>query len=82
MKTLINALKESEDQTLKERMTLLMKTYISARQMGEAEAFYRIMPDFHLKDSNVSTVFVPVSKRENRSKYLVKIDEKLDHPGL
>ena len=52
-----------------------MNTFICARQMGECEAFYKIFLDFHLKDSNVKTVFVPVSKKENRSKFLLKIYE-------
>ena len=82
MKALITALKESDTDTLKEIMILLMNTYICARQMGEAEALFKIFPDFHLKKSDVSTVFVPVNKRENRSKFLMKVDEKFDHPGL
>ena len=49
--------------------------------MGESEAFFKILPDFHLKNSNVTTVFVPVCRRENRSKYLVKIDEKENYNG-
>ena len=49
--------------------------------MGETEAFYKIFPDFHLKDSNVTTVFVPVSKKENRSKFLLKVDENMNYNG-
>ena len=77
MTLLLKALQESCCDTLKEKMITLMNTFIAARQMGETEAFYKIFPDFHLKDSNVTTVFVPVSKRENRSKFLLKLDEKM-----
>ena len=58
-----------------------MNTYISARQMGEVEALYKIFPDFHLKDSNVTTVFVPVSRKADRSKFLMKIDEDINYNG-
>ena len=81
MTLLLNALKDSNATTLKEKMKTLMNTFIAARQMGETEAYYKIFPDFHLKDSNVTTVFVPVSKKENRSKFLLKIDEETNYNG-
>ena len=81
MTLLLKALQDSNASTLKEKMKTLMNTFIAARQMGETEAFYKIFPDFHLKDSNVSTVFVPVSKKENRSKFLLKIDENMNYNG-
>ena len=55
-----------------------MNGFISARQMGEAEALYKLLPSLHLKDSNVTTIFVPTNRKENRSKFLMKVDEK-DH---
>ena len=42
---------------------------------------YKIFPDFHLKDSNVTTVFVPVSRKDKRSKFLLKVDEALGYNG-
>ena len=59
-------------------MVLLMNGFISARQMGMAEALYKILPSLRLKDSNVTTKFVPTNRKEQRSKFLVKVDEK-DH---
>ena len=49
--------------------------------MGECEALYKVFPDFHLKKSNVATVYVPVSRKENRSKFLLKIDENINYNG-
>ena len=46
--------------------------------MGESEALYKILPSLHLKDSNVTTIFVPTNRKENRSKFLMKVEEK-DH---
>ena len=79
MKILLEALKNTNCGDLKEKMKLLMNTYIAARQMGETEALYKIFPDFHLKDSNVTTINVNVNKKENRSKFLVKVDEKMNY---
>ena len=81
MSKLIEMLKNSDDDSLKEKMKLVMRTFITARQVGECEAFYKIMPELHLKDSNVTTVFVPTSKDEMRSKFMIKVDEKDDYHG-
>ena len=81
MTKIVEMLKNSECETLKEKMILVMNTFISARQMGECEAYYKIMPDLHLKDSNVSTVFVPTSKKELRSKFMIRVDEKEEYNG-
>ena len=78
MVKLTELVKKSDCGTLKERMILLMKGFISARQMGESEALYKILPSLHLKDSNVTTIFVPTNRKENRSKFLMKVEEK-DH---
>ena len=81
MTKLIEMLKNSECDTLKEKMILVMNTFISARQMGECEAFYKIMPDMHLKDSNVVTVFAPTSRKEMRSKFMIRVDENENYNG-
>ena len=59
----------------KKRAQELANTFISHRQMGEAEAYYKILPNLTLKFSNIDTVFVPTDKKELRSKFLMKIDE-------
>ena len=59
----------------KKRAQELANTFISNRQMGEAEAYYKILPNLTLKYSNIDTVFVPSSKKELRSKFLMKLDD-------
>ena len=44
--------------------------------MGEAEAVYKILPDFHFKESSITTVFFPNCPREKRSKFLIRVDDK------
>jgi hypothetical protein len=45
------------------------------RQMGEAEAYFKILPNLTLKYSSIDTIFVPSDKKALRSKFLMKIDE-------
>ena len=52
LRFLKDALKGSEADSIKEKMILVMNTFMSVRQMGEAEAYYRILPELHLKESN------------------------------
>ena len=81
MNKLLDMLKSSNCVTLKEKMKLVMNTFISARQMGECEAFYKVMPNFRLKDSNVTTIMIPTGKKETRSKFMIKVDDDFDYNG-
>ena len=47
--------------------------------MGLSEAFMKIFPDIKLKDSNISSVFVPLGKKEDISRYLLRADPELDY---
>ena len=76
MEVLLNALKNTEYENLKERMYLIKDTFITHRQIGESEAVYKIFPDFHFKESNLSTVFFPNQPSEQRNKFLIKVDDK------
>ena len=53
----------------------MANTFLTHRQMGEAEAYYKIFPNLTLKYSNVDTIFIPSDKKELRSKFLMKLDE-------
>ena len=81
MSKLIEMLKKSECGTLKEKMILVMNTFISARQMGECEAYFKIFPDMKFKNSNVGTVFVPTSRKELRSMCMIRVEEDEDYNG-
>lgn len=75
MKVLIDALKQTNSNNLKDKMITLMNTFISHRQMGEAEAVYKIFPDYHFRDSNLSTIFIPTNRRNDRHKFLIRVDD-------
>ena len=54
-----NVLYLNAEKTLQEKLNLLKTTYLTHRQIGAAEAVYRIMPDLHLSDSNLDVIFLP-----------------------
>ena len=60
----------------RERKILLSNTFITHRQMGEAEAIYKLFPNLKLKDSNVTCVFLQTGKKEERSKFLTAMDKE------
>ena len=77
MKMLQEALRESMSDDLRSRLKKMVSVFITHRQMGESEAYYRIIPSMHMKDSNVKTVFA--STGFNPSRYLEKVeDEEID----
>ena len=69
------AKKLKSEPELKKRCQQMANTFMSNRQMGEAEAYYKILPNLTLKYSNVDTIFVPSDKKSMRSKFLMKLDE-------
>ena len=53
----------------------MANTFLTHRQMSEAEAYYKIFPNLNLKYSNIDTIFIPSDKKDLRSKFLKKMDE-------
>ena len=76
IKNLINTMNASEDTELKDKMKLLMNTWIKNCQMGEAEAVYRLAKEFHFRDSDSKCVFVQTCPRSERSKFLKNVTNK------
>ena len=70
------ALKHANNDDLKSRLSLVAQTFQTHRQIGECEAYFRILPQLHLKDSNVETVFVATGFLKNMSKFLKAIKEE------
>ena len=65
---------KSEPDQLK-RCQQMANTFLTHRQMGESEAYYKIFPNLTLKYSSIDTIFIPSDKKELRSKFLTKLDE-------
>ena len=60
--------------SVKEKMKCLSQVFMTHRQMGQCEAFYRILPSLHLSQSNVKCKFVHSGFPSNRSKFLRKVN--------
>ena len=60
------AIKDSENQPLRDRLKYLINIFLTHRQMGEPESFYRILPSLHLADSNIGTLFVHTGFNKSR----------------
>ena len=65
----INAVvKESTSEGIKEIMKEVANTFLTHRQIGEAEAVYKLLPNMLLKNSNVACQWLAVGKRSEMSK--------------
>ncbi len=74
-------LKEAAKQdfsNIKDKMKCLAQVFLTHRQIGMCEAFYRILPSLHLSQSNVKCVFVHTGFPSNRSRFLQRVPSKKD----
>ena len=62
------ALDQSDAKDIKEKMRTASNAFLTHRQMGEAEAIYKLLPSMTLKKSNVACRFVALGKEEERTK--------------
>ncbi len=57
-------------------MKIVSNTFLTHRQMGEAEAIYKLIPSMTLKQSNVTCQWVSLGRKEERSKGWKRASEK------
>ena len=69
------ALKQAGNDSLKSKLALVAHTFMTHRQIGECEAYFRILPHLNLKGSNIEALFVPTGFKQNRSRFLKRLDE-------
>ena len=69
------ALKQNTDDSLKGKLNFVKNEFLTRRQVGEAEVYYRFFPWLHLVDSNIMCEYVPTGFKENRSRYLKRVEE-------
>ena len=66
---LINSvLTQEASEDTKERMKTVANTFMTHRQIGEAEAIYRLLPNMTLKNSNIGCQWLAVGKRSETSR--------------
>ena len=76
MSNMKDAAKQCAGKDRKEQMKYLVHTFMTSRQMGESEAYYRLFPHLHLSESNLKTIFVSTGFPWNRSKFSVRVQEQ------
>ena len=64
--------KERENVSTRDVMYALAQAYLTGREIGECEAYYKLEPSLHYKQSNIKTVFISSGFPQNRSRFLRK----------
>ena len=75
MKFIKDALKEAGNESLKTKLSLVVHQFLTHRQIGDCEAYFRILPHLNMKHSNVEAVFIQTGFKQNRSKFLKKLTD-------
>ena len=75
MEVLKEVVESNPDDSTKEKMKKIASTFLSHRQIGEAEAFFKLLPDLLLKNSNVTCQWLYVGRREERYTRMKKANE-------
>ena len=70
----MSAVKNSGHMNLQEKMKVLRNTFLTHREMGECEAYYRLFPSLHLVGNSVGSVFVPTGFTKYR--FLTKLSDE------
>ena len=68
-------LDENPDDNTKEKMKKVASTFLSHRQIGESEAFFKLLPDLKLKNSNVTCQWLALGRKEERYTRMKRVDE-------
>ena len=76
VEVLKQVIENNPDDTAREKMKKIASTFLSHRQIGEAEAFFKLLPDLLLKNSNVTCQWLFVGRKEAQFKRMKKADDK------
>ena len=69
MEVIKAALEQSDAKNVKDKMKIVSNAFLTHRQMGEAEAVYKLLPAMNLKRSNVACQWVSLgTKKESHEK--------------
>ncbi len=73
------ALQTAKGKGKKDQLHALKSAYLTHRQIGACEATYRLLPNLHMKDSNISCVFLSTGFPENRSVFLKRVEQESEN---
>ena len=57
-------------------MNLVKNTFLTHRQAGECEIFYKLFPFLHFTNANITAFYIPTGFKTNMSKYLRALSEE------
>ena len=66
------ALAQADSKDLKERMRIISNTFLTHRQMGEAEAIYRLLPSMQLKKIKC---YLPMGLTWDKRRKIIQVEE-------
>ena len=75
MEFIKNALQNAENECLRNKLSIVINTFLTHRQIGESEAFFKILPHLEMKTSNIESIFIPTGFKQNRSQFLKQLTE-------
>ena len=82
MDILNGVLKDDNSQDLKDKMKTLANAFLMMRQIGEAEAVFRLIKTMNLSKSNIKCEFVATGPKEERSIFWQKATEEQIKQGI
>merc|ERR1711954_627885 len=82
MEVLKSVLQKNTNLSNNEKMALVANTFQTHRQIGEAEAFYKLIPNLKLNDSNVTTQWLSIGDPNEVTKRLKQATEEDIKSGL
>ena len=71
------AAKQCSEMGLTEQKRCIKSVFLTHRQMGISEAYMKILQEMRFKDSTIGTEFLPLGKREDISRFVVRADDKI-----
>merc|ERR1711893_155838 len=71
---IIKALKEQNSKDRVERLKTVSRAFLTHRQMGMCETYYRILPNLHLVGNSIGSEFLPTGMQ--KSLFLRKLNEE------
>ena len=70
------AAKECKGKERLEQLRYITRQFLTHREMGESEAYYRMLPELHLSESNIKCTFAPTGFSEDRSKFFIEVQKE------
>ena len=74
------AKKEMLDTNIQKQFRQMANVFLSHRRLGEAAALYRLIPDMHLSESSIKSVFVTTGWPESRYRFAKQVSDNANDP--